>query len=99
MPISTGFWETREDPAKVAKSPREKNRVLLQCIQQLYTADSIQVALGIGNYSLGSYFFGGQSRKSLQRVPYIYVFNAQLTTPENTITYHFALCLSPQNFA
>ena len=23
----------------------------------------------------------------------------QLTTPENTITYHNALCLSPQNFA
>ena len=24
---------------------------------------------------------------------------AQLTTTENTITYHNALCLSPQNFA
>ena len=26
-------------------------------------------------------------------------FFVQLTTPEKTITYHNALCLSPQNFA
>ena len=28
-----------------------------------------------------------------------FVSSEQLTTPENTITYHNALCLSPQNFA
>ena len=28
-----------------------------------------------------------------------FVSSKQLTTPENTITYHNALCLSPQNFA
>ena len=26
-------------------------------------------------------------------------YATELTTPENTITYHNALCLSPQNFA
>ena len=41
MPISPGFWETREDT--VSKSPRDKKRVLLQCVQQLYTADSIKL--------------------------------------------------------
>ena len=37
---------------------------------------------------------------------FLYISNAllkaelkQLTTPENTITYYNALCLSPQNFA
>ena len=27
------------------------------------------------------------------------ILKTELTTPENTITYHNALCLSPQNFA
>jgi len=69
-PYHLGFGKREKILGTVGKSPRDKNRVLLQCIQQLYTADSIKVALGIGNCALGSYFCGGQSRKSLQRVPY-----------------------------
>ena len=80
----------------VAKSPRDKNRVLLQCIQQLYTADSIKVALGIGNYVLGSYFLVVSQENHCSEFR---IFKAQLTTPENSLTSHNALCLSPQNFA
>ena len=29
----------------------------------------------------------------------LFPIKLQLTTPENTLTYHNALCLSPQNFA
>ena len=40
----------------------------------------------------------------LPRVPHFHVNRPQgeakqLNTPQNTITYHNALCLSPQNFA
>ena len=97
MPISPGFCETREDPRYGCEEPeRQKQSSFTVCTAIIYSWFNKGC---FGNYALGSYFFGGQSRKSLQRVPYIYVFNAQLTTPENTITYHDALCLSPQNFA
>ena len=43
MPISPGFWETREDPRYGFEESERQKRVLLQCVQQLYTADSIKL--------------------------------------------------------
>ena len=67
-------------PGTVAKSPRDKNRVLLQCVQQLYTADSIKVVLGI---TLWEAIFLVVSQEN--HCSEFHIFNAQLTTPENTI--------------
>ena len=67
-------------PGTVAKSPRNKNRVLLQCVQQLYTADSIKVALGITLWEAIFLVVSQENHCSEFRI-----FNAQLTTPENTI--------------
>ena len=65
-------------PGTVAKSPRDKNRVLLQCVQQLYTADSIKVALGIRLWEAIFLVVSQENHCSEFRI-----FNAQLTTPEN----------------
>ena len=59
--------------------------------------DCKSLANGVGKWSSVSFSVNGAIRYKFSKVQLVVYY--QLTAPENTITYHNAPCLSPQNFA
>ena len=93
MPISPGFWETREDPRYgFEESERQKKSSFTVCTAIIYSWFN-KVALGITLWEAIFLVVSQENHCSEFRI-----FNAQLTTPENTINMPW-WSLSPQNFA
>ena len=92
MPISPGFWETREDPRYgFEESERQKKSFFTVCTAIIYSWFN-KVALGITLWEAIFLVVSQENHCSEFRI-----FNAQLTTPENTINMPW-WSLSPQNF-